>query len=83
MAGRGDRKTESIVGQWKQLRGCTFKCNSVKAEGAPCAYMYFTEAKLGCVQYNILATSIPSASQMQARPHHMITPRWTKGPEIQ
>lgn len=27
MAGRGDCKKKNIVGQWKQLRGCTLKDN--------------------------------------------------------
>lgn len=50
----------------------------MKAEGAPWAHKYFTEGKLVCVQYNILAAPIPSTSQMQARPHHMITVNYTE-----
>lgn len=38
---------------------------------APWAHMYLPERKIGNVQDNILATSIPSASQIQAGPHHM------------
>lgn len=44
---------------------------------APWAHTYFTEGKMGNVQYNISASSIPSASQTQARSHHMVIGNYT------
>lgn len=43
--------------------------HSVKA---PWAHTYFPKGKMGNAQYNILAASIPSASQIQARLHHKV-----------
>lgn len=43
----------------------------------PWAHKYFTEGNVGNVQYNILATSIPSASQIQAKPHHTVVENYT------
>lgn len=75
MAGSSKLKKKKCCGAMGTMEGLQLEREYfVKA---PWAHMYFPEGKMGNVQYNILATSTPSASQIQARPHHMVFGNYT------
>lgn len=75
MVGSIKLKKKKYCGSMETMEGLQLERQySVKASWPR---MYFPEGKIGNVQYSILATSIPSASQIQARPHHMVFGNYT------
>lgn len=75
MAGSSKLKNKECCGSVETTEGLQLERQySVKA---PWAHMYLPERKIGNVQDSILATSIPSASQIQAGPHHMVFGNYT------